>query len=50
MSKENILAYVRKTNPGMTEERLFEEMKKSRYSAIGLILTAQNFDKEKTAD
>ena len=40
-----LLKYIQKTNPGMDKKRLIEELSKSRYSAIALIMTWQNSDK-----
>lgn len=42
---EQLLEYVRKTNPNMDRKRLIEELSKSRYSAIALIMTWQNSEK-----
>ena len=41
MEIKEILEFVRKTNPEMTEERLVKELEKSRYSAGALIVTLQ---------
>lgn len=38
---EGLLKFVQRTNPSMTMDKLMEELKKSRSSAIGLILTMQ---------
>lgn len=43
---DELLRYVQRTNPEMTRERLIEELKKCRYSAAGLIVTWQNFQKK----
>ena len=47
MTIEELLNYVRRTNPDMTKEKLLEELDKSDYSARGLIYTAncQKFKK-----
>lgn len=42
---EQLLEYVRKTNPNMTRQKLIEELSKSRYSAMTLIMTWQNSEK-----
>ena len=42
---EQLLDYVRKTNPNMDRKQLIEELSKSRYSAIVLIITWQNSEK-----
>ena len=47
MNIKDILAYVRRTNPEMTEEKLIEELKRSHYSSVGLIFTAKNYGKNK---
>ena len=39
---DEILEYVRKSNPGMSREQLIAELGKSEYSARALIFTAQN--------
>jgi len=47
MDKINeLLKYVRKTNPEMTREKLMNELSKCRYSAIGLIMVWQNSEKQ----
>ncbi len=42
MSIEYILECVRKTNPGMTMDKLMEELSKCRYSAIALCMVCEN--------
>ena len=42
---EELLEYVRKTNPSMDRKRLIEELSKSRYSAMALIMTWKNSEK-----
>lgn len=39
---DEILEYVRKSNPGMSREQLIEELGESEYSARALIFTVQN--------
>lgn len=47
MDKINeLLIYIQRTNPTMTKERLIEELGKSHYSAVGLIMTWQNSEKQ----
>lgn len=43
---DSLLKYVRKTNPEMTKERLIEELSKCKYSAVGLIITWKNSEKQ----
>lgn len=43
---DELLRYVRRTNPEMTRERLLEELDKCRYSAVSLIMTWQNSEKQ----
>ena len=50
MSIDKILEYVKRTNPGMTKERLIEEMAVCRYSANALIMTADTTPKSLTFD
>lgn len=42
---EQLLEYVKKTNPSMDKKKLMDELSKSRYSAIALIMTWQNSEK-----
>lgn len=42
MSIEYILECVRKTNPGMTRDKLIEELSKCRYSAVALCMVCEN--------
>ena len=44
---EELLKYVRKTNPTITMEKLIEELDKSRYSSIALVMVSQNIRQEK---
>lgn len=43
---DDLLEYVQKTNPEMTRERLIHELNQCRYSAVGLIMTWQNSEKQ----
>lgn len=43
---DDLLRYIRKTNPEMTKERLIEELGKCHYSTVGLIMTWQNSKKQ----
>lgn len=42
---EQLLKYIQKTNPSMNRKKLIEELSKSRYSAMALIMTWQNSEK-----
>lgn len=42
---DRLLIYIQKTNPSMNRKRLIEELSKSRYSAIALVMTWQNSEK-----
>lgn len=42
MSIEYILECVKKTNPGMTMDKLIEELSKCRYSAAILCMVCEN--------
>ena len=44
---DKLVEYVQKTNPTMTREKLIEELSKSRYSSIALVMVAQNKRQEK---
>ena len=44
---DKLLEYVQKTNPAMTKEKLIEELCKSRYSSIALVMVSQNIRQEK---
>lgn len=44
---DKLLEYVQRTNPTMTREKLIEELGKSRYSSIALIMVAENVRQEK---
>jgi orotate phosphoribosyltransferase-like protein len=42
---DELLMYVQKTNPGMTREKLIDELNKSDYAAKSLLFTSENFRK-----
>lgn len=44
---KQLLDYVRKTNPEMTEKKLIEELSVNRYSSIALVMVAENVRQEK---
>ena len=44
---DKLVEYVQKTNPTMTREKLIEELSKSRYSSIALVMVSQNIRQEK---
>lgn len=44
---DSLLEYVQRTNPTMTMEKLIEELGKSRYSSIALVMIAENVRQEK---
>ena len=44
---DKLLEYVQRTNPTMTREKLIEELGKSRYSSIALVMVSQNIRQEK---
>lgn len=43
-----LLKHIQKTNPDMTKEKLLEELGKSRYSAVALIMVWQNSENRKS--
>ena len=43
---DKLLEYVQRTNPTMTKEKLIEELGKSRYSSIALVMVSQNVRQE----
>lgn len=43
---EELLKYIQRTNPGMTMDRLIEELLVSKYSTFGLVMTMDNYMKE----
>lgn len=42
MDLNHVLECVKKTNPGMTRDKLIEELSKCRYSAVALIMVCEN--------
>ena len=44
---DRLVEYVQKTNPTMTKEKMIEELSKSRYSSIALVMVSQNIRQEK---
>ena len=44
---DKLLEYVQRTNPTMTREKLIDELGKSRYSSIALVMVSQNIRQEK---
>ena len=44
---DRLVEYVQKTNPTMTRKKLIEELGKSRYSCIALVMVSQNIRQEK---
>lgn len=44
---DKLLKYVQRTNPTMTRKKLIEELGKSRYSSIALVMVAENVRQEK---
>ena len=47
MSINELLKIIQKTNPDMTKDKLIEELGKSRYSSIALVMVSQNIRQEK---
>jgi hypothetical protein len=45
MTIQKLLEYVRRTNPGMTQDKLLEELKKCRYASVGLLIVAETSSK-----
>ena len=43
---DELIEYVRKSNPGMTKDRLLEELEVSRYAAKSLLYTMAQMRKE----
>lgn len=43
---DNLLTYIKRTNPDMTKEGLIYELDQCHYSAAGLIITWQNSEKQ----
>lgn len=46
---QEILRYVQRTNPQMTEEKLREELSKSTYSSMSILFTMENVKKKFSA-
>ena len=44
---DKLVEYIQKTNPEMTKEKLIEELSKSRYSSIALVMIEGNVRQEK---
>ena len=44
---DKLLEHVQRTNPTITIEKLIEELGKSRYSSIALVMVSQNVRQEK---
>ena len=44
---DKLLEYVQRTNVTITKEKLIEELSKSRYSSIALVMVSQNARQEK---
>lgn len=42
MDLNHALECVKKTNPGMTMDKLIEELLKCRYSAVSLVMACEN--------
>ena len=49
MEIQELLRYVQRTNPQMTEERLREELSKSTYSSMAILFTMHNEKKKFSA-
>lgn len=43
---DKLLRYVQRTNPEMTRDRLIYELEQCQYSAVGLIVTWMNSEKQ----
>ena len=43
---DKLVEYVQKENPTMTREKLIDELSKSRYSSIALVMIAENVRQE----
>lgn len=46
---QELLRYVRRTNPQMTEGKLREELSKSTYSSMAILFTMENVKKKFSA-
>lgn len=44
---DKMLEYVQRINPTMTREKLIEELCKSQYSSVALVIVSQNISQEK---
>ena len=44
---DKLVEYVQRTNPTITKKKLIEELSKSRYSSIALVMVSQNIRQEK---
>ena len=44
---DKLLEYVQRTNLTMTMEKMIDELSKSRYSSIALVMIAENVRQEK---
>ena len=44
---DKLLKYVQRTNLTMTMEKMIDELSKSRYSSIALVMVSQNIRQEK---
>ena len=44
---DKLVEYVQRTNPTITKKKLIEELRKSRYSSIALVMVSQNIRQEK---
>ena len=44
---EELLKFVQRTNQTMTREKLIDELSKSLYSSIALVMVAENIRQEK---
>ena len=44
---DKLVEYVQRTNPTITKKKLIEELNKSRYSSIALVMIAENVRQEK---
>ena len=44
---DKLLEYVQRTNLTITREKLIDELSKSRYSSIDLVMVAENVRQEK---
>ena len=44
---DKLLKYVQRTNLTMTMEKMIDELSKSRYSSVALVMVAENIRQEK---